>query len=350
MPYRFLAQRWPILFMTGFLLIGVTFHAKGNLALKPLVHAVLFYSPTCGHCHKVMTEDLPPLKDKYGDQLDILEINATEEPGNTLFRAALEKFEVPRDRYGVPALFVGDTHLVGSAEIPEKFPPMIETGLQAGGIGWPQVPGLDDYLKVYHPPELETEGPMFIQKFMQDPVANGIAVIVLLGMIAGVVAVGVTFLRTSEDLTPSSIPDWIILVLCLIGLGVAGYMSFIELTNTTAVCGPLGDCNSVQQSPFAKFLGVPVGVLGTIGYLAILAVWLARRFGPSILVGYASLAIWGMGLLGTLFAIYLTFLEPFVIGATCAWCITNSMVITLLMLASTKPALQATGQPGEVEE
>jgi uncharacterized membrane protein len=166
-------------------------------------------------------------------------------------------------------------------------------------------------------------------------------------MIAGVVAVAIAFLRTSEDLTPSRIPEWVTPVLCLIGLGVAGYMSFIELTKTSAVCGPVGDCNSVQQSPFAKFLGIPVGILGLVGYLALMATWVARRFGPTSFAGYTSLVAWGMALLGTLFGIYLTFLEPFVIGATCVWCITNSIVITLLLLVTTKPALQATGQPGE---
>jgi uncharacterized membrane protein len=78
-----------------------------------------------------------------------------------------------------------------------------------------------------------------------------------------------------------------------------------------------------------------------------MATWVARRFGPTSFAGYTSLVAWGMALLGTLFGIYLTFLEPFVIGATCVWCITNSIVITLLLLVTTKPALQATGQPGE---
>ncbi|NQV07202.1 hypothetical protein HQ535_11680 [bacterium] len=34
---------------------------------------------------------------------------------------------------------------------------------------------------------------------------------------------------------------------------------------------------------------------------------------------------------GTAFSIYLTFLEPFVIGATCAWCLTSALVVTGLL-------------------
>jgi uncharacterized membrane protein len=55
-----------------------------------------------------------------------------------------------------------------------------------------------------------------------------------------------------------------------------------------------------------------------------------------------------MALLGTLFSIYLTFLEPFVIGATCIWCITSAIVITLLLWTTTGPALQVSMR--EIEE
>jgi uncharacterized membrane protein len=44
---------------------------------------------------------------------------------------------------------------------------------------------------------------------------------------------------------------------------------------------------------------------------------------------------------GILFSIYLTFLEPFVIGATCAWCITSAVIMTLLFLLSLDPGRQA---------
>jgi uncharacterized membrane protein len=42
-----------------------------------------------------------------------------------------------------------------------------------------------------------------------------------------------------------------------------------------------------------------------------------------------------MTLVATGFSIYLTFLEPFVIGASCAWCLTSALIATLLLLAAT---------------
>jgi uncharacterized membrane protein len=45
--------------------------------------------------------------------------------------------------------------------------------------------------------------------------------------------------------------------------------------------------------------------------------------------------MWGMALFGVIFSIYLTFLEPFVIGATCIWCISSAIVISLLLAVTT---------------
>jgi hypothetical protein len=51
--------------------------------------------------------------------------------------------------------------------------------------------------------------------------------------------------------------------------------------------------------------------------------------------------MWGMAFFGVLFSIYLTFLEPFVIGATCMWCISSAILITLIFIAATGPAKRA---------
>ncbi len=112
------------------------------LAEAPVVRAVLFYSPSCGHCHKVITEDLPPLFQKHGDQLQMIGVDASEPTGGALYNAAADKFNVPPEERGVPMLLVADVMLMGSAEIPERFPGLIEQYLAAGGVDWPDVPGM----------------------------------------------------------------------------------------------------------------------------------------------------------------------------------------------------------------
>jgi uncharacterized membrane protein len=136
---------------------------------------------------------------------------------------------------------------------------------------------------------------------------------------------------------------WAIPITVIGGLAVSGYLSFVEVKNTGVACGPLlPGCSDVQNSPYAKLFGVlPVGEFGFMGNIAVLAAWIAWQFGSMNIKKMATLALWGMCVFGVLFSIYLTFLEPFVIGATCMWCIASAVIMILLLLASTPAAQQA---------
>jgi uncharacterized membrane protein len=116
------------------------------------------------------------------------------------------------------------------------------------------------------------------------------------------------------------------------GLCVATYMAHIETTDNSAVCGIVGDCNMVQQSEYAEFLGLPVGVLGMFGYAALTIVWfIAEVTDEPRHKRLAQVALLAMALGGAAFSIYLTFLEPFVIGATCAWCLLSALTMLLIL-------------------
>jgi uncharacterized membrane protein len=137
---------------------------------------------------------------------------------------------------------------------------------------------------------------------------------------------------------------WAIPISVLGGLVVSGYLTFVESTGAGVACGDTlgGGCNDVQSSKYAILLGVvPVGLLGFMGNLAILAAWIAWQYGPYAIKKLAALAGWGMCIFGVLFSIYLTFLEPFVICATCMWCISSAVVMIILLLVSTPAAQQA---------
>jgi uncharacterized membrane protein len=118
-------------------------------------------------------------------------------------------------------------------------------------------------------------------------------------------------------------------------LGVAAYLSFVEVSQVEALCGPVGNCNAVQRSPYATLFGVvPMAVLGLAAYIAIGFAWALQHFGPRRWRRLGHLSTLGLTLGGTLFSIYLTFLEPFVIGATCLWCLTSAVVMTLMLWAA----------------
>lgn len=373
---------------------------------EPVVRAVIFYSPNCGHCHKVLTEDLPPLIETYQEQLFLLAINVQEPVGSQLFHAAADASGMPQEGRGVPMLYVGETVLSGSIEIPEEFPGIVAQGLAAGGIDWPAIPGLIDLLVTQglidpdEPaqtdpteqvsatpaaiaetdtqttaanPENSPEDPInpalpvqngetgetdlqpaitrdlesasqalenlsIEERFMQDPIGNTLSVLVLVGMLGSTGWLGMNALQPQRKLKIWA-PAWVP-VLVLVGVGVSTYMAFIEISGVEAVCGPVGDCNTVQSSPYAQLYGlIPIGILGMVGYLLVGLGWVLATYGPQKWKATSAQALWALAFFGTLFSIYLTFLEPFVIGATCAWCLTSAIVMTLLLWATTPLAM-----------
>ncbi|MFZ5858678.1 MAG: vitamin K epoxide reductase family protein [Chloroflexota bacterium] len=364
-----------LLLLFGFILFAKDARAQSN---PPVVHAVLFYSPTCGHCEFVISQTLLPLINQYGDQLQILGIDISQQQGYELFAAALQKFGM--DRGGVPFLVIDNIYLVGSQEIPERFPDMVKTYLAQGGLDWPKLPGLEKIIPASAPPSAATPQMMtslpnkpqtsplvtltpdsasqtstspttapgldfprqgditWRERFAHDPAGNTLAVIVLAGMLGAVGWVVVLF-RNHEGASLKDGWSWAILILSIMGMIVAGYLAYVETSEVQAVCGPVGDCNTVQQSDYARLFGIlPIGVLGLIGYAGIILAWLTARYANGRLSDLSAAALFGMTSFGTLFSIYLTYLEPFVIGATCAWCLTSAILMTMLLVLSTPPA------------
>lgn len=118
--------------------------------------------------------------------------------------------------------------------------------------------------------------------------------------------------------------------LALAGTGVAGYLTLVAYDESLLVCG-LGDCATVQNSPYAKLGGIPIALLGLLMYLVLLVVGLVRwRFvRQAELLTSANTSI---ALAGTLYSGYLTYLELFVIHAICQWCVASAVIVTLLLL------------------
>lgn len=334
----------------GLLVLLLALHALSPLAAAQsgVVNAVLFYSPTCPHCHDVIDNDLPPLFQQYGEQLRIVGIDVSLPGGQQLYQAAIATYAIPDDRLGVPTLIIGEHVLVGSGEIPQQLPSLIEGFLLDGGVAFPPIPGLD---AVVNPaPAAEAAAPVgppaapadqapaadaeaAVSPFARDPVGNGLAVVVLIGMLAIVGHTLLTFGRTPAASAGAS--GWLIPLLAVVGLGVSGYLAVVEASNATAVCGPVGHCNEVQQSVYARLFGVPVAVLGVVGYVLMLAAWLVSRLNNNTrLAASAQIALFLLAGIGVLASLVLTFLEPFVIGATCMWCLLSALIMTALLWAT----------------
>jgi uncharacterized membrane protein len=177
------------------------------------------------------------------------------------------------------------------------------------------------------------------------------AVIASLVIVTNMVVQIIRLVGSSSNGLVKNWSKWAIPVLVAGGLAVSGYFVYLELTSGTVTCGPAKGCDTVQNSPYARLFGIiPLGMLGFAGNLAILAGWLVWQYAPVPLRRPGSLAMWGFCVFGVLFSIYLTFLEPFVIGATCLWCITSAVIMMLLLLHATPTAQQAFTIDEEEEE
>jgi uncharacterized membrane protein len=109
----------------------------------------------------------------------------------------------------------------------------------------------------------------------------------------------------------------------LAGLGIATYLTVVHYSGGEPVCAVAHGCATVQQSDYAVLAGVPVAVLGLVGYLALL-VALARD-GEAWRTAAAFLSIAGLG-----FSAWLTYVEVGVLHAICIWCVGSAICMALL--------------------
>ncbi|HET9661530.1 MAG TPA: vitamin K epoxide reductase family protein [Thermomicrobiales bacterium] len=114
------------------------------------------------------------------------------------------------------------------------------------------------------------------------------------------------------------------------GIAVSAYLTLVHYRDDLLVCA-VGGCHTVQKSPYAELYGVPVAILGLGMFVAMLLLGLLRRIQPEWAESI-TLITFGLALTGTVFTIYLTYLELFVIHAVCQWCVLTAVLTWVLLL------------------
>lgn len=133
------------------------------------------------------------------------------------------------------------------------------------------------------------------------------------------------------------------LILGLLGLADSAYLSWIKLAGKTAVCAGIGDCETVNTSIYSQVGGLPVAVLGAVGYLSIVMVVVAilRR-------GWAGddlgLVLFGLTTVGVLYSAYLTYIELAVLHAICPYCAASALIMLGLWIISLLLLRQSSSQ------
>ena len=129
--------------------------------------------------------------------------------------------------------------------------------------------------------------------------------------------------------------SWISTGLAALGFVDSIYLTWIKLTGSYTTCGPIGNCEAVNSSRFAEIAGVPIALIGAIGYLAIMIlISLEVRF-PDFKEGLL-LGFFGFTLTGTIYSAYLTYVEIAILNAICPYCVISALIMVLLFVLSVK--------------
>jgi uncharacterized membrane protein len=118
------------------------------------------------------------------------------------------------------------------------------------------------------------------------------------------------------------------IVLAVVGLAVAAYLTYVHYADIRPACTAGTACVKVQTSVWSKVGGVPVALLGLIGYVGILASLLLPDREET------RLATLGMTLIGVGFSGYLTYRELFSIHAICEWCVSSAVILSFLFICA----------------
>ena len=115
---------------------------------------------------------------------------------------------------------------------------------------------------------------------------------------------------------------YIIAVLAIAGAVVSGLALQVHYTVGTTPCSinEKWDCGIVNHSPYSMIEGIPVALIGIIGYLVLAWLSFARQRAVVLL---ASLA--GLG-----YALYLAHIERDVLGVWCLYCVISLAIIAVI--------------------
>jgi vitamin-K-epoxide reductase (warfarin-sensitive) len=124
----------------------------------------------------------------------------------------------------------------------------------------------------------------------------------------------------------------LVAILAVCGLTVSSVsLQHHYATSKTAYCdiGEAFNCDIVNRSEYSSVFGIPVALIGMLGYAALAGlatVYRERRETPAILFGGAAA--------GLAFALYLTYIEGRVLGVWCILCLSSLGIITVTAILS----------------
>jgi uncharacterized membrane protein len=121
----------------------------------------------------------------------------------------------------------------------------------------------------------------------------------------------------------------IYVVLVLIGVADAAYLSAIHYYQADPGCSLITGCDAVLSSEFAVILGVPLAYGGLIYYLVLLSGMLTYYQYETKKALHATLLV---NVMGFLFSLWLIYVQAFILGAFCQYCLISALITTLALV------------------
>lgn len=119
-------------------------------------------------------------------------------------------------------------------------------------------------------------------------------------------------------------------IVALVGLADSIYLTVHHLTAEPVPCSIVSGCETVLTSAYAEIGGVPLAAFGAAAYFVAFSLALLAIFGNR--VAWKVFGLLSVGMAG--FTLWLLYLQAFVIGAYCQFCLLSALTsITLLILA-----------------
>jgi uncharacterized membrane protein len=120
----------------------------------------------------------------------------------------------------------------------------------------------------------------------------------------------------------------VMLAVAILGLALAAYLTYVHYSGTRPACTAGDACTKVQTSVYSKIGGVPVALIGLIGYIGIVGSLLLPDRDDTRLLTLV------MTVIGVCFSGYLTYREVFTLKTICEECATSAVLMLLLFLGA----------------
>ena len=118
-------------------------------------------------------------------------------------------------------------------------------------------------------------------------------------------------------------------LVALVGLADGIYLTVHHLTAEPVPCSIVAGCETVLTSPYAEIGGVPLAAFGAIAYFIAFALALLAAFGNRLMWTLFGVQV----VLMSIFTAWLLYLQAFVIGAFCQFCLLSAATtFTMLVI------------------